>query len=123
MNARGSLALPEPAAVSQRELLGLLLGCAARRSATFSQAAFALRAAGCGPDVRPLTRELLTDLGIRGWIEMRLRLANGDEVEIERRLWEFELTAERNWVEDYAQVSCYALTAKGRDRLLRVADR
>ena len=66
-----ALASPPPLPVSQRELLGLIMGCAARSSATFNQAEFAVTAAGAGPDTRPLTRELLIDLAIRGWIELR----------------------------------------------------
>jgi hypothetical protein len=114
-----ALANDERLPVSQRELLGLIMGCAARRSATFSQAEFALIAAGAGPDPRPLTRELLTDLAIRGWIELRLRYADGHEGELERRRWEFELTAERNWEHPVADCACYVLTERGHERLAR----
>ncbi len=68
---------PPSLPVSQRELLGLIMGCAARTSATFNQAEFTLIAASAGPDVRTLTRELLNDLAIRGWIELRRRLPTG----------------------------------------------
>jgi hypothetical protein len=113
----------EPIPISQRELLGLVLGCAARRSATFSQAEFALIAAGAGPDPRPLTRELLTDLAIRGWIELRHRCLGGGEDPIERRRWEFEFAAERNWDNPVEDCACYALTDWGRERLARRLER
>ncbi len=118
-----ALAHHEPVPVSQRELLGLILGCAARRSATFSQAEFALIAAGAGPDPRPLARELLTDLAIRGWIELRLRNAGGGEGEVERRRWEFEFAADRNWHDPVADCACYVLTERGRARLARTSGR
>jgi hypothetical protein len=115
-----SAAAPQPPLpVSQRELLGLIMGCAARRSATFSQAEFAVVAAGGGPDARALTRELLTDLTMRRWIELRLRLPSGDEAEIEWRHWELEFVAERNWEGPVANCACYAFTDKGRERLFR----
>jgi hypothetical protein len=114
-----ALAQHEPIPVSQRELLGLIMGCAARQSATFSQAEFALIAAGAGPEPRPLARELLTDLAIRGWIELRVRFADGSEGEIERRRWEFEFAAERNWDDPVTDCACYVLTERGRGRLTR----
>jgi hypothetical protein len=117
-----ALASPPPLPVSQRELLGLIMGCAARGSATFKQAEFAVIAAGAGPEARPLTRELLNDLAIRGWIELRARRAGG-EVAVERRRWEFELAADRNWAEQTPDCACYVLTEKGRGRLLRTVGR
>ena len=45
-----ALAHLPPIPVSQRELLGLIMGCAVRESATFHQAEFAVAAAGGGPD-------------------------------------------------------------------------
>jgi len=114
---------PPPVPVSQRELLGLIMGCAARESATFHQAEFAVAAAGGGPDRRALTRELLTDLVIRGWIELRARLASGEELAAERSRWNFELASERNWDPSPSGCACYALTEKGRGRLLRTAGR
>ncbi len=118
-----ALASPPPLPVSQRELLGLIMGCAARSSATFNQAEFAVTAAGAGPDTRPLTRELLIDLAIRGWIELRARLADGGEIEVERRRWEFEFAADRNWGQQVPDCACYVLTEKGRGRLLRTVGR
>ena len=118
-----ALATRAHAPVSQRELLGLVLGCAARRSASFAQAEFALIAAGAGPDPRPLARELLTDLAIRGWIEIRLRTADGGEQEIERRHWEFEFAEERNWEEPVTDCACFALTERGLERLGRASGR
>jgi hypothetical protein len=118
-----ALATPAHVEVSQRELLGLVRGCAARRSATFTQAEFALIAAGAGPDSRPLARELLTDLAIRGWIEIRSRLADGGEGEIERRHWEFEFAADHNWEGPVTDCACYALTDRGRERLGRASGR
>ena len=65
ISSRALANLP-PTPVSQRELLGLALGCAALRSATFSQAEFALLAGGvAAPEVRTLARELLTDFAIQ----------------------------------------------------------
>lgn len=107
-----------PLPVSQRELLGLIMGFAARESASFSQAEFAIVAAGGGPSARGLARELLSDLAIRDWIELRARAADGEEHRIERRRWELELAAEDNWSESRADSVRYALTAKGRTRLL-----
>ena len=113
-----------PTPVSQRELLGLVMGCAARRSATFAQAEFAVIAGG-GTDerARAIARELLTDLSIRDWIEIRLRYAGGGEGALARRLWELEFSAERNWDGSALDCACYALTDKGRGRLLRTAGR
>ena len=97
--------------VSQRELLGLALGCAALRSASFGQAEFALLAAGArATEVRMLARELLTDFAIRGWIELRRRHADQGEDAIARRDWEAELAAERNWGEPAVGCALYALT-------------
>ena len=118
-----ALAHPPPLPVSQRELLGLILGCAARDSATFNQAEFAVAAAGGGRDPRGLTRELLTDLAIRGWVEIRVRLAAGDETRVERRRWDFELASDRNWEPEARTCARYALTEKGRGRLLRTDGR
>jgi hypothetical protein len=115
--------MPSPAAVTQRELLGLILGCAARSSATFGQAEFAILAAGGGPDPRTLTRELLLDLAIRGWIELRVRIAGGSESAVESRNWEFELRAERNWDAQMIDCACYALTDKGESRPHRASGR
>jgi hypothetical protein len=112
-----------PVPVGQRELLGLIMGCAGRGSATFTQAEFAVVAAGGGPEARALTRELLTDLSIRGWIELRVRRAGGNEAEVERRRWEFEFAADRNWDEAVPDRACYALTDTGRGRLLRTTQR
>lgn len=118
-----ALANLPPIPVTQREMLGLIMGCAVRESATFNQAEFAVAAAGGGPDRRKLTRELLTDLAIRGWIELRVRLADGEELRTERRRWDFELAADRNWEPDPRDCACYALTDKGRERLLRTEAR
>jgi hypothetical protein len=109
-------ATPTSLPVSQRELLALIMGCAARTSATFNQAEFTLIAASAGPNVRTLTRELLNDLAIRGWIELRRRLPEGEK-EVERVDWAVEFAAERNW--DGATPDCvrYALTEAGRERL------
>ena len=114
---------PSPGPVSQRELLGLIMGCAGRGSATFMQAEFAVVAAGGGPEARRLTRELLTDLSIRGWIELRVRLAAGKEREVDRQRWEYEFAAGRNWDEAVPDCACYVLTEKGRGRLLRTVGR
>ena len=114
-----ALANLPPLPVTQRDMLGLIMGCAVRESATFNQAEFAVAAAGGGPDRRKLTRELLTDLAIRDWIELRVRRADGDELRLERRRWDLELSSERNWEPDPGDGACYALTDKGRGRLLR----
>ena len=40
-----------------------------------------------------------------------------------RRRWELEFSSERNWEQAVDQCACYALTEKGRERLLRSAGR
>jgi hypothetical protein len=104
-------------AVTQRELLGLILGCAVRGSASFNQALHAAAAAG-DRDPRDLTRELLSDLAIRDWIELRRVQPDGTETQVERLRYELELADGRNWDQhsDTPQAR-YALTAKGRSQV------
>ena len=56
-------------------------------------------------------------------IELRARLASGEELAAERSRWNFELASERNWDPSPSCCACYALTEKGRGRLLRTAGR
>lgn len=112
-------ALPSSDQVSQRELLGRILGCAARTSATFNQAELAVIGASGSSDPRSLTQELLLDLTIRGWIELRVRIAGGGETGVEPRNWEAELRAERNWDARMVDCACFALTDRGHERLRR----
>ena len=101
--------------LSQRELLGLVLGCAASDSATFSQALYATREARPDSDARALARELLSDLSIRGWIELRRSGAVGGDVPVPRIHYELELAADRNWDEARGDERArYVLTEKGR---------
>ncbi len=105
----------EDAPISQRELLGLILGCAAADSASFSQAMYAAQSAARGADPRAMTRELLSDLSIRGWIELRARGTGGVEVTVPRIHYELELADDRNWDEASGDDRTrYVLTEKGR---------
>jgi hypothetical protein len=103
---------------TQRELLGLLLGCAARTSASFTQALAAADRATGRKDARTLTRELLSDLAIRDWIELCRERPGGTEAPIPRLHYELELAAARNWDEQSGEPRVrYALTEKGRGQL------
>jgi len=103
--------------ITQRELLGLVLGCAAQRSVSFCSA---LRVAARmdDDDPRALGRELLTDLAIRAWIYLVREEEDGSEIPLSRSRYEMELAADDNWDEigGCDQVR-YALTEKGRARL------
>lgn len=110
-----------PTAVSQRELLALILGCAADGSASFTAALTATARATGVERPRAMTRELLSDLAIRNWIELRLEGRTGVETPIERLHYELELAADRNWDERAAEPRArFALTAKGRERVLEL---
>lgn len=100
--------------LSQRELLGLILSCAVNGSASFSQALHAARGAAPEEDARALTRELLSDLSIRGWIELRKPGPVSGEVEVPRIHYELELAADRNWDDANGDRTRYVLTEKGR---------
>ena len=104
--------------ITQRELLGLVLGCAARESASFCAA---LRVAAEVEDeqgVRPLARELLTDLAIRDWIYLLREEEDGSELAVPRSRYEMELAAHANWDEAAdCERARYALTDKGRAKL------
>ena len=105
----------DDAGFSQRELLGLILGCAANGSASFSQALYATEGALPDGESRTLTRELLSDLSIRGWIELRKPGPVGDALEVPRIHYELELAADRNWDEAAgSDRTRYVLTDKGR---------
>ena len=104
--------------LSQRELLGLILGCAASGSASFSQALYATREARPDFDARALTRELLSDLSIRGWIELRKSGSVGGDIPVPRIQYELELAADRNWEEAAGDERArYVLTEKGRSQV------
>jgi hypothetical protein len=101
--------------VTQRELLGLVLRCATRGSSSFSQARHVAAEAIGDSEARALTRELLSDLAIRDWIELREEQPGGAESPVARLRYELELADDRNWNEhaDEPRVR-YALTDKGR---------
>lgn len=98
---------------TQRELLGLILGCAVSESASFSQALHAIASATRREDARALTRELLSDLSIRGWIELRTPGPTGSELAVPRIHYELELADDRNWQESSPDRTRYVLTEKG----------
>ncbi len=106
--------------INQRELLGLVLGCAARESASFCDA---LRVAARvrdehDDDARALARELLTDLTIRNWIYLVRSDEDGSERALPRSRYEMELAAHANWDElRDCERARYALTATGREKL------
>ena len=103
--------------ITQRELLGLVLGCAAHGSASFS-AALRVAAQVDDDDPRALGRELLTDLTIRAWVYLLRQEEDGREIPLPRSRYEMELAADANWDEfgGYEQAR-YALTEKGRAKL------
>jgi hypothetical protein len=102
----------------QRELLGLILACATSESASFSQALYVTREARSDADAHALARELLSDLSIRGWIELRKSGSVGGEIEVPRIQYELELAADRNWEEANGDERArYILTEKGRDQV------
>jgi hypothetical protein len=102
-------------AATQRELLGLILGCAVRDNASFGQALYAVERATDDAEPQTLTRELLSDLAIRDWIELRRETPEGGEVRVERLRYELELADPRNWDERSLEPRArYALTEKGR---------
>lgn len=105
-------------AATQRELLGLILGCAVRGSASFSQAMHAAGPATGDRDAHDLTRELLSDLAIRDWIELRRVRPDGTEIQVERLRYELELADSRNWDEQSGTPRArYVLTEKGRGQV------
>lgn len=104
---------------TQRELLGLVLGCAGRDSASFCAALrVAARMEEDEAAVRALARELLTDLTIRDWVYLLREDEDGSEHAVPRSRYEMELAAERNWDEaDGCEQARYALTEKGQAKL------
>lgn len=105
-------------AATQRELLGLILGCAVRGSASFSQALYATEGATGDRDAGDLTRELLSDLAIRDWIELYRVRPDGTEAQVERLRYELELADRRNWEQSSETPRArYALTEKGRSQV------
>jgi len=104
--------------ITQRELLGLVLGCAAQGSANFCVALRVAERMDDDADPRALGRELLTDLTIRAWIYLLREEEDGREVPLPRSRYEMELAADGNWDEmgGYEQAR-YALTEKGRAKL------
>lgn len=112
-----SLTVQSRPTVTQRELLGLVLRCAARESASFAQAMRVTERASGDPDAAPLTRELLSDLAIRDWIELRRAQADGSEKPVDRLRYELELSDQRNWDRSARARTRYALTVKGREQV------
>jgi hypothetical protein len=99
--------------------MGAILERANGRSASFHDADRVV-AAGCAHlDSRLLTRELLTDLSIRGWIELCAHGPDGDELPIPRIRSEAQFIEPRNWAPD-GPPTRYRLTAKGRARMARL---
>lgn len=112
---RSAITVKSRIAATQRELLGLILGCAVRGNASFGQALYAVGEATEDPEPQTLTRELLSDLSIRDWIELRRETPEGGEVRVERLRYELELADSRNWDEHSPEPRArYALTEKGR---------
>ncbi len=115
MDSKSSFRLNPPTSITQRELLGLILGCAAAGSASFSHALYAAQAATGEPDARGITRELLSDLAIRDWILLERELPGGGGTPIPRLRYELELADDRNWDEHSGELKTrYVLTEKGR---------
>lgn len=105
-------------AYTQRELLAMVLACAAATSASFTQARHAIARATGDPDPRALTRELLSDLAIRNWIELCKRDRDATEQPVPRIHYELELANDVNWDEQAASGRArYVLTEKGRERV------
>lgn len=118
--ASASLRSAAPAA-GPRELLIAVLACATGRSASFADALAAVEGAAANGDRRGLARELLGDLAIRDWIELR-RTALDGEAPVARQLYELELSDRRNWDERPIRARVrFALTEKGRDRVEAMA--
>lgn len=103
---------------TQRDLLALVLACATRSSASFTQARHAVARATGEADPRSLTRELLSDLAIRDWIALCTRPSDQEERPVPRIHYELELANDVNW-DEYADAgrTRYALTDKGRERV------
>ena len=103
---------------TQRDLLALVLACATGSSASFTQARHAVARATGEPDPRSLTRELLSDLAIRDWIELCSRPRDEGERPVPRIHYELELANDVNW-DEYADANRtrYLLTEKGRERV------
>lgn len=104
--------------ITQRELLGMVLGCAAHGSASFCAALRVAARMDEVADVRVLARELLTDLTIRDWIYLLREDEQGSERPVPRLRYEMELAAHANWDEiGGCELARYALTEKGRAKL------
>ena len=104
--------------ITQRELLGLVLGCAADESASFCAALHVAAQVEHEHDVRALARELLTDLAIRDWIYLLRADEDGSERPLPRSRYEMELAASANWDQGAdCERARYALTDKGRAKL------
>ena len=95
-----------------------MLACAAGSSASFTQARHAVARATGDSDPRALTRELLSDLAIRDWIELCSELRDQVERPVPRIHYELELANNVNW-DEHADAcrTRYALTEKGRERV------
>ena len=104
--------------VTQRELLGLILGCAAKRSASFPQALYTVSNAIDTPDPGALARELLTDLTIRDWIVLVRADPDGTESALPRTRYEMELGTDTNWHQFPRTAQArYVVTEKGREKI------
>jgi len=104
--------------ITQRELLGLVLGCASRESASFCAALRVAAQVEDEDDIQALARELLTDLAIRDWIYLVRSDEDGSERALPRSRYEMELAARANWDEaGDCERARYALTEKGRAKL------
>jgi hypothetical protein len=103
---------------TQRDLLALVLACATSSSASFTQARHAVARATGESAPRALTRELLSDLAIRNWIELCKPDRERVERSVPRTHYELELANDVNWEEGAAVGRArYALTEKGRERV------
>lgn len=108
----------EKPAYTQRELLAMVLACAATGSASFTQARHVVARATGDTDPRALTRELLSDLAIRNWIVLCKRGRDAAEHPVQRIHYELELANDVNWDEQAATGRArYVLTEKGRERV------
>ena len=102
------------AATGPRALLVAVLESALDGSASFADALQVVERSGSA-EPRAVTRELLGDLAIRSWIELRA-VALGREEPVPRRRYELELTDARNWDRTAKPAVVYALTDTGRER-------
>ena len=101
-------------AAGPRALLVAVLATALEGSASFADALRVVERSG-SDNPRAVARELLGDLAIRSWIELRA-VALGREEPVPRLRYELELTDARNWDPEGRPAVRYALTDTGRER-------